>query len=174
MKRVWKCAVAGGMAACLYGSVLLVQSVAEQQYSSRRVAALDYSNDQNFGSASANDNGPIDRADSNSGAAPQYPLPAPNQSAAKQANYVTPGTRARCRARIVPARRCPTFRIHHNARLRTAEFSLLLRALRRSILWPTLRYLSVVLWTDGSVLPSVRCPAPPTHAPGQRLDARWI
>src|SRR5436190_23162551 len=91
MKRVWKCAVAGGMAACLYGSVLLVQSVAEQQYSSRRVAALDYSNDQNFGSASANDKGPIDRADSNPGAATQYPLTAPNQSGATQAMYVAPG-----------------------------------------------------------------------------------
>ena len=36
MKSVWKWAAAGGMAICLSGSVLLMHSIAEQQYSSRR------------------------------------------------------------------------------------------------------------------------------------------
>ena len=81
MKSVWKWAAAGGMAICLSGSVLLMHSIAEQQYSSRRVVALDYSNEQNYGAATANDSdGPATRADANSAAEPQYPLPAQNQS----------------------------------------------------------------------------------------------
>jgi Putative beta-barrel porin-2, OmpL-like. bbp2 len=93
MNSVWKWAAAGGMAICLSGSVLLMHSIAEQQYSSRRVVALDYSNEQNYGAATANDSdGPATRADANSAAEPQYPLPAQNQSGVAQANYITPGS----------------------------------------------------------------------------------